>query len=645
MSDQQASKATSSGIRRRKKRARGASPADQSKVISLRPRDRGVSLADQARDSMAANRGALAHAGSEMVGIEKRDTGREVKKSLTLAPNAEPKPSQVTGEDPFASLASQGLTVEPPFDLLTLTTLPEHNSELTQTIEAMETNIDATGHRFVSRVDKDSAPEELKRKVHAENVRLQNFFMYATTESFQEFRMKMRADKESTGMCYMEVLRDTAGNISGFTHMPAYQVRLGRMEDDPQLVDRKILELQEDNSVAVKTVKQWRRFRKFVQSRFISSRGLNSTVQGHKIRWFKEFGDPRQYDSRTGQELDTAEKLAACPENKRANEVIFIRRYSPRTPYGLPRFIGNLLAIFGDRASEEINYVTFRNNNIPSMAVMVSNGQLTQGTIDRIESFVESQIQGSDNYSKFLVIEAEPADEDGEDGGHIKVEIKPLTSEQHKDALFQSYSKNNQDKIRRAFRLPPIFVGRSDDYTRSTAESSRRLADEQVFAPERMIWDELMNRIIFPEMGVIYHKYKSNTPNTTDNEQLVKILAGAEKTGGMTPRIARLMLEDILGASLPGFRPYDPENPEPGTFDPDVPFSLAMAEAVKNKAEPAEPGQQVTALKRLGILDENGNIPDGEDPDIIKSAADLLAISERVDSLWRERVNEANPEG
>ena len=56
---------------------------------------------------------------------------------------------------------------------------------------------------------------------------------------------------------------------------------------------------------------------------------------------------------------------------------------------------------------------------------------------------------------------------EGEDGGQIKLDIKPLVGSQHKDALFQEYSKNNQDKIRRSFRLPPILVGRADDYTRA----------------------------------------------------------------------------------------------------------------------------------------------------------------------------------
>jgi len=281
----------------------------------------------------------------------------------------------------------------------------------------------------------------------------------------------------------------------------------------------------------------------------------------------------------------------------------------------MPRYIGNLLSIFGDRAAEEINFITFKNNNIPSMVIAVSNGQLTEATIDRVKEFVESQIQGSDNYSKFLLLEAEGAEE-GEDGSQVKMEIKPLVSEQHKDALFQEYSKNNQDKIRRLWRLPPIFVGRSDDYTRATAESSRRLADEQIFAPERDEFDAFINRQIFPSMGIMYHKFKSNSPNTTDNTQLVKILASAEKTGGMSPKIGRLILEDVLNSELPGF---------PDEFDPDVPFSLTMAEAVKNQADPSEPGQQVTAVKRDG---QTGN----------PLVDHILLLQESMESKWTEEV-------
>lgn len=568
------------------------------------------------KEADQANKGALREIRARVIEIRK------------AAPQpGEPPKSEAVSDDPFSSLTEAGRIIEPPFDMLTLAMLGEHSSELGQCVEAMEMNIDATGHRFVPRVKLDELeanpkPETdpLLQAVRAEKIRLENFFTYATIESFVAWRRKLRCDLEYTGNAYFEVLRSSDREIQGFTHLPSYQMRLGTLDDEPLLATRKILELQLDGSVVTKERKEWRRFRRFVQSRSIQRRGFTS-LGGHKMRWFKEFGDPRQLNKNTG------DFGADVPPEQQANEVIHLRLHSPRTPYGIPRYIGNLLSIFGDRAAEEINYVTFRNNNIPSMILMVSNGQLTEGTISRIQTFVESQIQGSDNYSKFLIVEGEPFGEEGEDGGQVKIEAKPLTNDQHKDALFQNYSSNNHDKIRRAFRLPPIFVGRAEDYTRATAESSRRLADEQIFQPDRNEFDALINRVLFPEMNVVCHRFQSSTPNTTDSQLLVKIITDAEKTGGITPRIARQILEDILGIDLPAF---------PADFPADIPFSLTMAEAVKNLApEPATPGQSVTALKALGILGNDGGLEIDENEDIMAIAKKLLAVNRAVETMWR----------
>jgi PBSX family phage portal protein len=601
--------------------------------------------------SNKANKKALQKVRALVIDVSKSGAANGLTSS-----NAEPGRSEALPEEPFHALGHMGKILLPPFDMLTLSMLVENNSELNQCIEAMETNIDATGHRFISRLRMDDitptsndsgesqgelTPEQEKLILNAkkEKVGLINFFTYATSESFVSFRRKLRKDIESTGNCYFEIIRNDAGQIQGFTHLPSYQMRIGKLEEEPVESERSILELQIDGSVKIKKQKVIRRFRNYVQSRSIHQGRAQSSITGHKVVWFKEFGDPRFYSKRDGKERKRIQK------EDRATEVMHLKIYSPRSAYGLPRYIGNLLSIFGDRAAEEINWITFKNNNIPSMVIAVSNGQLTQASVERIQSFVESQIQGSDNYSKFLLVEAESlGEEEGEDGGQVKIDIKPLTDNQHNDALFQNYSENNQDKIRRAFRLPPIFVGKAKDYTRATAESSRRLADEQIFKPERDEFDECINRMLFPEMGIIYHKYRSNTPNTTDNAQLVKILGGAEKTGGITPRIARFIIEDILGIDLPDF---------PDDFPADVPFSMTMAQAVKNKADPTEPGQQVTALKTLkslGIIDDDGDFDlasleledlDESDPESVMDVAKkLLSLNRAAEILWRQKVME-----
>jgi PBSX family phage portal protein len=537
-------------------------------------------------------------------------------------------------EDPFSGLIGSNLVIEPPFDMLTLATLSEHSGELGQCIEAMEVNIDGTGHRFVSRLKVDAAGKPIGGgKVEgasvAEMVRLTNFFTYCTTEPFTAWRRKLRKDLEHTGNCYYEVLKDEkTGHPISFTHIPSYQMRLGMVSDDAYLIDRPIVELQVDGSVKAAKRPEWRRFRKFVQCRTLVYGSTRGSAGGARMRWFKEWLDPRRIDADTGEEIPKGAELK--PGQRLATEVYHSKLYSSRSPYGLPRFIGNLISIYGDRAAEEINYITFRNNNIPSMVFMLSNGQMTEASIERLKQFAESNIQGSSNISKFVIVEAEPFQNDsGEDAGAAKIDIKPLTKDQRTDELFSNYREKNADRIRRAYRLPPVFVGVSQDYSYATIQASRSLGDEQVFAPERTPFDDHMNRDILPSMGIIYHLFRSNTPNTTDNVALVKIVAAAEKTGGMTPRIARQALEEILGTTLPAF---------PEGFPSDVPFSLTMAEAVKNKADPAEPGQQVTALKALGILGDNMELLIDENEDNVSIAKKLVSLQGTVEELWRRQV-------
>lgn len=584
------------------------------------------------RVSNATNKRALR---AVVIGMRKRNGEVPHPKDLGEG-RPEPGQSKALAEDPFEALTAEGRLIEPPFDLLTLAMLPEHSSELGQCVEAYEVNIEGFGYRFVPRIrsDVDMAKIDpvLLEAMQIEKINLENFFQYCSGRlSWVETRRRVRKDLETTGNGYIEVVRNAAGKIQGLNHLPSYQMRLGGLDQEPIKVALPIHELQTDGSVKIVRVPSWERFRRFAQSRSLLLRHATH-VGRYTIRWFKEFGDPRVYDYESGEEVK-GEDIAKLPTERRANEVVHFKLYSPRSPYGLPRIIGNLLSVFGARAAEEINYTTFRNNNIPSMLLMVSNGQLTDGSIERLESFVESQIQGSDNYSKFLLVEAEGLGEEGEDTGHVKVEIERLVDQQHKDALFQNYSNNADSRIRRAFRLPPILVGKSEDYNRATADTSRRLADEQIFAPERGIHDDTINRLLFPDMGVIYHKYKSNTPNTTDNAELVKILGGAEKTGGMTPRIARLLLEDILGQDLPGF-------PSEFADKADLPFSLLMAEAVQNKADPAEPGQQVTAIKSLEFIDKltGGELDETEEAELAKTA---VAINRHFEKKWRREVKKA----
>jgi capsid portal protein len=134
---------------------------------------------------------------------------------------------------------------------------------------------------------------------------------------------------------------------------------------------------------------------------------------------------------------------------------------SPRSAYGVPRWVGNLLAVLGSRQAEEINFLYFENKSVPPLAILVSGGRLSAQSIPRIEDFIENHIRGKRNFHKILILEAEPAGGSGgiEHSGRLKVELRPLTSAQQNDALFQNYDERNIDKVRQSFRLPRMLRG------------------------------------------------------------------------------------------------------------------------------------------------------------------------------------------
>ena len=143
---------------------------------------------------------------------------------------------------------------------------------------------------------------------------------------------------------------------------------------------------------------------------------------------------------------------------------------------------------------------------------------------------------------------------------------------------------------------------------------SEALTEKYVFNPEREEIDREINKIMLAQ-GIRFWIFKSNSPNVTNDEDLVRILTGAERSGALTPRIARMLLEDILNRDLPGFDNL------PEGFSPDVPFSFTLAKLMHSAG----------AANQNGTFDSQGQTPkrppsESADDDAILSASpdDLL---------------------
>src|SRR5262249_40246413 len=178
--------------------------------------------------------------------------------------------------------------------------------------------------------------------------------------SWVEQRPRTRHDLESTGNAYWEIRRNQLSEVHRIGHIPSATMRL--MPIDQNHTDAPVW--RRISSIAYHEETEPRRFRRFVQ-----------LVLGQERVYFKEFGDPSVLSASTGRYYATSEELQRVePAAKEATEIYHWKIYSPRSAYGIPRWIGAWLAVLGSRASEEVNFIYFDKKGVPPLAICVSGG-------------------------------------------------------------------------------------------------------------------------------------------------------------------------------------------------------------------------------------------------------------------------------
>jgi len=489
-------------------------------------------------------------------------------KAVVVGARAGDPASRPGGEDLTEAFAASGALC-PPYDPEALCLLLEHSNSLRQNVDAYATNIDGFGHRFDPAIDfeADDADQrvanaiyleraaardrgeldpassleptsdevaarkrELQQLARVERARLESFFDFCCFDhSFVDLRRRTRQDLEVCGNAFWEVLRDGRGEVARLVYVPSFTVRLLPLDRSPTEVEDRI----RVSPVSLDTVTMRHRLRRYVQ------------IQGTDRVFFKSFGDPRVVSRRTGQVFDTAEALADVDASDgAATELLHFAIHSPRSPYGVPRWVGTLLSVLGSRQMEEVNFLYFENKSVPPLALLVSGGRLSDASVPRIERFIEENLKGKANFHKVLILEAEGGGTG--DQARAKIELRPLTDAQQHDALFQVYDERNIDKVGSAFRLPRLLRGESKDFNRATAESALRFAEDQVFQPERDEFDFLMNRRLLADMGIRFWRFRSQTPVTRDPERMTEMVEKLVRVGVLTPEEGRALAGDIF---------------------------------------------------------------------------------------------------
>lgn len=456
----------------------------------------------------------------------------------------------------FVASTNGSLMLPTPYSVTRLFDIREQSNMLRQCIEAYVVNIVLTGWEVdaVSR-KREPSPDESDE--------LQSFIEHSNSEqSLSGVMENVMWDRESVGFGFIEVIRDSYGQIALLRHAPSLYTRLMSKHKQEVLVEYTIM-----RGRRVTTVREYRKFRKFLQ------------IQGLQQTWFKEFGDPRRMNASTG----LFEGEEGYTRGQDATEIVHLRLPS-NEPYGVPRWINQLPSIIGSREAEEVNMRYFQDNTVPPMLLLVGNGRLTIASHQELVRTLNSEGVGKQRQNKIMLLEAigEGESLDGKQSS-IDLKVEKLTDTRQSDGLFKAYDEGNMAKVRSSFRLPPVIVGMSQDVNFATATTSVFVAESQVFAPERSKLDELLNKLLIngPKgLSLKTAKLTSRTPSITSPEMVIKTLTALNVMGAITPRIAQKVANKMMQLEVEQY----PEKGEEGYEEwMDKPITLGMQEE-KNHA-------------------------------------------------------------
>lgn len=427
--------------------------------------------------------------------------------------------------------------IAPPYEPRTLERLAQENNALGPCIDAMVTNVDGTGF------DIEPADAQAEDGKDDENIgRLKGFFeeVFPGT-SITELRKRLRRDLETTGNAYIEVLRNATGDLVFLRQIEASRVRLLRL-DPPINADKEITRNGKTETVTIAV-----RERRFVQ-----------LIAGKPI-YFPEFGATRDLNKITG----TWHKKGSVPFLKRANEVIHIRLVPDHSsPYGVPRWVCELPSVLGSRKAEEHNLEYFNAGGIPPAMIFIAGGTMGEQT----RMALDAKLSQKGAAHRVLVAEVYGTGGTLDKENPVKVTVERFGGEKANDAMFQAYDERCAQRVREAFRLPPLFLGDASSTNFATAYTAYITTEGQMFKPERDRFDEIMTRMILPEIEGTGYVFRSKPLSIKDTQAILSALTIAAGTQAVEPEDIVTTLNEAVGTSL---KYKEPPKPIPAPIGPD----------------------------------------------------------------------------
>ncbi len=409
--------------------------------------------------------------------------------------------------------------------------------------------------------------QHLRRAMMVEHARITNFLANCLPVdiSFVEHNERTAFDKHGCGQSGWELIRRPADRRTSPLGMPArlnlipgWTIKLRRMDphETPVWIWERVSQFKRER------VREGRRFRIF------------GHVVRAKVSYYKQIGDPRWISQENGDVLKSPCWICADGESIQtaqcdvchgtgiysngarerrstnghleplANEMYFWSVWDPIDEYGVPEWFGCFYEALGSIQVGKLNYDWFRAGTFDVSVIKAWGLTVQQATLDKLNADVNA-VKGSENQGRFVLLEGQPVA--GMDPTKQYLEIEPLAKGRGSDALYQSYDKNNREKLRETARLPETILGETKHATGPKSASDLQVAEAQVIGPKRAKWDNVFNSVFMAELGILHWNVVSNAPSMTDPDTLAKTLALLVNANVITIAEAREHASGIVG--------------------------------------------------------------------------------------------------
>lgn len=517
-------------------------------------------------------------------------------------------------EEQWTDLVNSGNVLAPPYDPWLLVCTVEESDALPPLIGAMVTNVTGFGFLVEPTFPKrDDEGEPLPPPDGADEQRASLELFLATAKIGEGGVLgclqRVDRDKWETGNGYLEVLRNVDGYPAGLEQLPAWTMRLGKLSQ-PVLVE---LTVRHPTTGDLVTLRLWRRFRTFVQ------------IREGRIAYFKEYGDPRWINWRTGEYSAEPWGQDANGNDLNGTEVVHRRHYAAHGPYGVPPWIGGIPHARSGRAAGELLVSWFRDAPIGVKLALIAGGTWNKDSYNRALSKIDAMARGKENAWKFVGLEADPQESGGDlmdDAGKPtppRVGLEDLVAE-IPTAIYQGDGNMIDGSFRRLgrmFRLPPVYYGAAEEHSRAAVNSARAVTEEQVMVPERELgWLQWFNSELLPDLGVFLWKIGLRGANTSDTTETTQAAEPVIKGGGASPNmLIRLWNEQTGQDAEPIAEPWG-DRPWALTqtliqagLDPNLPLADVLGKPADQVGPDGQPvtgpdGQPITGPAGAGVVDD-----------------------------------------